>query len=129
MRTYPRGLKKELIDQYLSQLAPQSDLFKDFKQKEKSVGHAAAFLQTHYEERFCLTPLGLAHLERLANMSKEQDVYLLCQCDVGQHCHRELLLLIAQNCFDTKIDKLFHDYSIFQRRITSREFLTSKSFW
>ena len=129
MRTYPRGLKKDWIDQYVSQLAPQPDLFREFKQKEKAIGHAEAFLQSHYEERFQITPLGFAHLERLANKSKEQDVYLLCQCDVGQHCHREQLMLIAQNCFDTKVAKLFHSYSIFQSRIPSRGFLTSQSFW
>jgi uncharacterized protein YeaO (DUF488 family) len=96
MRFYPRGLKKELRDEYRSDLAPSLKLFQDFKKFEKKVGHDAAFEAANYRSRFELTPEGEANLKRLTELSRDKDVYLICQCEIGQRCHRELLLNLAR---------------------------------
>jgi uncharacterized protein YeaO (DUF488 family) len=116
MRTYPRGLKKELIDEYRSDLAPTMELFKEFKKFQAEVGHEKAFQACHYEERFELGRRALMHLEELAKMSQTQDVYLLCQCGVGERCHREILLWLANTKFSAKVAEIHNSYPIFFAR-------------
>jgi uncharacterized protein YeaO (DUF488 family) len=100
MRFYPRGLSRELRDEYLRSLAPEVALFRDFKARERAHGdHDRAFREVDYERRFTLGEEGLRDLRRLHEMSRERDVYLVCQCQVGQSCHRELLLRIARERF------------------------------
>ncbi len=110
MCTYPRGLRKELHDEYRNDLAPDRALFKDFKHYQKSLGHEEAFQKSDYERRFSLSESGFDHLQYLSDLSKEQDVYLVCQCEVGQRCHREILMLIARRQFGAPIDRIFNRY-------------------
>jgi uncharacterized protein YeaO (DUF488 family) len=110
MRFYPRGLRKALRDEYRADLAPDPALFKDFKRWQLRLGHEAAFERSRYEKRFFLGERALETLERLAVRSRRRDVYLICQCEVGERCHREILLRIAQKRFGAKIGKVHHSY-------------------
>lgn len=107
---YPRGLLKELRDEYVRGLAPDPVLFKDWQKHEKSHGHDAAFARSSYEDRFTLSDEALAALRRLAELSRERDVYLVCQCEVGERCHREILLLQARRDFGAETGEVYHEY-------------------
>lgn len=112
MAFYPRGVKKELIDEYRTHLAPDKDLIKDFKAAEEKAGHDEAFKITNYDARFRLLPEAVESLRRLTDKSRKQDVYLLCQCEAGARCHREILLLIAKERFGAEIGPVFHQYAV-----------------
>ena len=114
---YPRGLKKELRDEYRSDLAPDRMLFKEFKKYQKEFGHEEGFLKSNYENRFTLNQNAIKHLQELSELSKTKDVYFVCQCEVGERCHREMLLLTAEKFFGVKIDTVFKKYSEYLNRI------------
>lgn len=108
MRFHPRGLRRELRDEYRADLAPERPLFKDFKRWQKALGHDAAFEKADYYGRFALSESGLSALERLSR--EPGKVFLVCQCAVGERCHREILLLLAGKRFGARIGRVFHDY-------------------
>ncbi len=110
MRFYPRGLKKGLRDEYRSDLAPEKALLADFRRWMLKVGHDAAFRKARYLERFALAPDALVALARLSELSRTRTVYLVCQCEVGERCHREILMLLAKKRFRAKIGKVYHAY-------------------
>lgn len=114
-RFYPRGLSRELFDEYRSDLAPEATLLRDLKKYSASLNHNAAFRACHYEERFWLPLPALEQLRRLAELSDQQNVYLFCQCALGQCCHREILLLIAAEQFNAIIGPTYHQYRRFFR--------------
>lgn len=114
---HPRNLRSEMRDEYLPRLAPDRALFREWKEREKAVGHESAFAAVNYEERFQLSRDALEDLHRLALKSVEQDVFLVCQCASGQRCHRELLLLVARAAWDTKLGHVYHRYECFEARI------------
>jgi uncharacterized protein YeaO (DUF488 family) len=114
---YPRGLSKDLRDEYHGSLAPDRVLFKDWQKYEKLEGHDAAFEKSHYEERFELDAKAFYHLRNLAERARNQDVYFVCQCAVGERCHREILLLTAEREYGAKIDKVYHSYPRFLKRL------------
>ena len=118
MRRYPRFVRRELRDEYISQMAPDWKLFEDWLLiKRATKEHEAAFRRSHYESRFTISPEGLEHLHRLSSLSRREDVYLVCQCKVGQRCHRELLILLAREWFHAEVEGPYNDYSLFQKRI------------
>lgn len=112
---YPRGIKKEWRDEFHSSLAPDRALFKEWKELEKTVGHDEAFTKSNYEARFNLTPLAIYHLKQYSESDK--DVFFICQCKVGERCHREMLMLASKIKFAAKVDQIFHPYPIFEKRI------------
>lgn len=114
---YPRGMKSELMDEYRSDLAPDRELFADFKKFQSEFGHEEAFEKSQYLQRFTLARRALEHLKVLAQQSREQDVYLICQCELGEMCHREILLLIAEKEFGASIDPVHHSYETFLKRL------------
>lgn len=116
---YPRGVKKEWRDDYKKELAPERDLFREWKDAEKEFGHAEAFVKSRYEERFQLSWLGEQYLKYYCVESKAKDIYFVCQCKVGEKCHREMLMLHGQLKYGANIDKIFNDYSIYTSRITA----------
>src|SRR5437868_3153616 len=95
---YPRGVAKKIIDEYVKALAPDKKLLGDFHAERERLGgnHNAAFLSCKYQQRFTLSSEGIATLERLAELSRTRDVFLVCQCALDQRCHRELLLIMAK---------------------------------
>jgi uncharacterized protein YeaO (DUF488 family) len=118
MRFYPRFLRKELRDEFIAEMAPDKELLHDFNAAQKKLGeHNGAFAESDYQNRFQISDKGLAHLERLSEMSKHKDVYLLCVCKVGEMCHREILMLLAQKLFHCKIGEVYHDYPVVMSRI------------
>ena len=117
---YPRGLRRELRDEYIRRLAPDEPLFREWKAIELKAGHDAAFRLTRYEKRFHLGPEALEDLKRLSALAKVKDVYLVCQCAIGERCHREMLLLAAKKFFRAPADKIFHAYPDFERRLREK---------
>lgn len=109
MRFHPRGLRRELRDEYRADLAPDKALFKDFKRFQGALGHDEAFAKADYYRRFALNEDGLAALERLSR--EPGKVFLVCQCAVGERCHREILLLLAARRFGARIGRVYHDYA------------------
>jgi uncharacterized protein YeaO (DUF488 family) len=122
MHHYPRGVKRELMDEYISLLAPDEDLLKDFLHHKKDLAesHNAAFETSHYQSRFGLSVRAVTELQRLSEMSKRRDVYIVCQCESGERCHREMLLLLANKWYGAQIDKTHHDYSEFLQRVPEK---------
>lgn len=111
MRYYPRFLRKELRDEFLAEMAPKKELLDDFNAAQRRLGsHNLAFPEVDYESRFELTERGWDHLKRLSDLSKSRDVYLVCVCEVGDMCHREILMLLAHRFFKCQIDAVFNDY-------------------
>jgi len=117
MAFYPRGLKKELADEYRSHLAPDRALFREWKEAEASDGHDAAFVKTRYEERFVLAPDALESLRRLVDLSRGRDVYLICQCGLGERCHREMIALYARLKLNAEIAPLHNAYPVYEGRL------------
>lgn len=114
---YPRGLRREVRDEYRHDLAPDRELFADWKKNKEKFGHEAAFVRSHYEKRFRLTAPALEHLSHLALLSHRKNVYLVCQCQLGERCHREMLLLLARAEYGAHIGMVYHTYPTFLRRI------------
>jgi uncharacterized protein YeaO (DUF488 family) len=115
---YPRFLQKELRDEYVRDLAPDPELFRQFKALDRGLGdHDAAFEQVDYEKRFWLSKDGRAQLSRLAALAKERDVILICQCQVDQRCHCDLVLLMARRLHGAKIEALPFPYDRFMTRL------------
>lgn len=113
---YPRGMRKELRDEYRRDLAPDRVLFKEWQKYEQEFGHDAAFAKSNYEKRF---QLNKENLERLAKVAEEKDVYLVCQCQMGERCHREMLMVAAHELWDAGIDQVFNEYREFSKRLRS----------
>ena len=122
---YPRGIRKEWRDDYRSELAPDRELFQEWKSFEKTAGHDEAFQLTNYEFRFWLSELGLRYFNYYCDESSEKDVYLVCQCKVGEKCHREMLMLMGHRLFGAKMDKIHNLYPEFQKRLD--EFAATKT--
>ena len=117
MAHYPRGLKKELMDEYRVNLAPDRQLFSEWKDFEEKFGHEEAFVRSNYENRFIISPQGFESLRRLLDVSHKKDVYLVCQCEVGERCHREMVLLAAQHVLAAKIGPIHKSYPDFESRL------------
>lgn len=118
---YPRGVKKEWRDDYKKELAPDRELFREWKEAEKLHGHVEAFVHSKYEERFQLSWLGEQYLKYYCNESRTKDVYLVCQCKLGEKCHREMLMLHGKIKYAAEIDKVFNDYAVYLARISGSD--------
>ncbi len=117
MAFYPRGVKRELMDDYRPDLAPDRELFKEWKEFERQVGHDKAFELSRYESRFQLSAIGLYHLKKYSELSQTQDVFLVCQCTIGERCHREMLILCAQQRYGAVAEPIRHAYPEWARRV------------
>jgi uncharacterized protein YeaO (DUF488 family) len=118
MRHYPRFLRRELRDEFLCDLSPETQLLAEFNAAQKRLAdHNSAFAEVEYEKRFQLSARALEHLKRLAQMSANKDVYLACICRMGERCHREMLLLAATELFGCRIGPTFHSYPDFMARV------------
>ncbi|MBZ4422773.1 DUF488 family protein [Myxococcus sp. RHSTA-1-4] len=117
MQLYPRFLSKAKIDEYLRCLSPEANLFAEYRKLcVQYDDHEKAFENVRYEERFDLSDEGKENLARLAELSESQDVILICRCDRGQHCHVDLVLLMARAWFGASISELPFEYRRFQER-------------
>lgn len=121
MRRYPRFIARELRQEYLSSMSPDRELFEEWlAAKRKYNDHNGAFRRSRFEERFTLDEQGLADLERLSTLARKRDVYLVCNCPLGERCHREMLLLLAKKLFRAKAEKPKQEYPIFTARLNCR---------
>lgn len=115
MRMYPRFLSRTLVDDYRPLLSPQKDLFERYREIKNRIGDQnEAFELAQYQHEFTLSPEGLQVLRELAETSKHQDVYMICQCAKNERCHVDLMLLIAQKNWGPEIGDLPHVYSRFR---------------
>jgi hypothetical protein len=114
---YPRGLRKEYRDEYRSDLAPDRTLFRKWKIYEQSKGHDNAFRLSKYEQHFHLSETALSALQQYAIESHKKDIYFVCKCQIGERCHREMLMLAAQKKFGADIAKVFNKYPQFEKRL------------
>ncbi|HEY9790401.1 MAG TPA: DUF488 family protein [Candidatus Obscuribacterales bacterium] len=120
MRFYPRFLKKELRDDFQCELAPPKELLHDFNEAQtKLKDHNLAFDESEYEQRFDLSAKGVGLLQSYSQMSKEKDVYFVCICEIGQMCHREILLLMAKRLYRVEIGEVFNSYPTIMGRLES----------
>ncbi|MGZ3768706.1 MAG: DUF488 family protein, N3 subclade [Bdellovibrio sp.] len=118
MRMYPRFLPKALVDDYRQSLSPQADLFARYREFKKKTGDQnKSFQMAHYQEEFELSDAGMKDLAELVEISKKQNVYMICQCSLHERCHVDLMLLIAQKKFGARIGKLPFDYMTFNSRM------------
>lgn len=109
-----------MVHEYFASLGPPKTLLQEFKEAEAALNdHDKAFEQIEYESKFNLSPEGHGELARLAEIAKNQRVYLICHCAIGQYCHRELLLIMAQAYYDTPVETLSHPYQVFRERLKS----------
>ncbi len=113
---FPRGLKRELRNESRSNLAPDRALFKEWQKFEQEFGHDLAFAKSNYEQRFQLDDSAKYDLRRLTELSRTKNVYLVCQCAVGERCHREMVMLFAQRFYQATIAPVFHSYPDFMAR-------------
>lgn len=122
MQHYPRGLGKELVDEYRHSLAPEKALFDEFKTLDRELGeHDTAFEKVRYEARFGLREEGLLDLRRLSELARERDVILFCQCLAPEKCHADLLLLMANHLCGAPTATVRIQYPIFQSRLANGE--------
>ena len=118
MRVYPRFLPRSLTNEYAKALAPDATLFARYRELKKQSGRQnQAFQSAGYEQSFALSQEGMTHLERLSVLSRDQSVFLICQCDRQENCHVDLLLLIAESRFGASIGQLPYAYPGFRKRI------------
>ena len=118
MQHYPRFLPKEMVDEYLHCLAPERGLFSEFKALDRETkDHDAAFAAVRYEERFAVGPEGAEALGRLSQLSRERDVFLLCQCKTLERCHADLLLVLARRWFKAPTSYVRVSYPTFEARV------------
>jgi len=120
MRVYPRFVGKTKIDEYQQSLSPEAKLFAEYRELYARLSdHEQAFDQVNYEERFDLGEKGRENLARLSELAKTKDVHLICRCGRGEHCHVDLMLLMAQHFYGASIGKPPFAYERFSARLRS----------
>ena len=100
------------------ELAPSKELLDDFNRykqeyKEHPEGYSDAYWyawdKSNYEQRFTEQILGNPKsMDRLKALSEEvsnTDVYLICYEGEDKPCHRKLLLKIAKEQFNAKVNE------------------------
>jgi uncharacterized protein YeaO (DUF488 family) len=120
MQYYPRFVTRELVDEYVHSLAPDRELFTEFKTLSRELkDHDRAFSETRYEDRFNVSGHGASELQRLSALAKEKDVFFLCQCLPLEHCHADLLLLLAKSWFSAPTSLVRVKYPAFEARVAT----------
>lgn len=118
MRRYPRFVNRAFRDEYVAEMSPDWKLFEAWlTAKRKYQDHDGAFTRSRFEERFTISHEGLEHLGRLCALAVTKDVYFVCQCKVGEKCHREMVLMLAKKWFKVKVEKPTHAYPVFESRL------------
>ncbi|MBN1858301.1 DUF488 family protein [Candidatus Bipolaricaulota bacterium] len=99
------------------ELAPSKDLLSDFNRRKAEfradLGYATAFhyawnaceFESRFRELILSNPASMARLQRLAEVSRKKDIYLVCYEGEDKPCHRKLLLQIAKEQFGADVDE------------------------
>jgi uncharacterized protein YeaO (DUF488 family) len=129
MRMYPRFLAKSLIDDYKHSLSPQKELFEHYRENKKQLSDQnQAFELAKYQQKFALMSNGLQDLRELVELSKKQNVYMICQCERNERCHVDLMLLIAEKNLGANIGKLPYKYSEFCEKLKNEKLSKTSKF-
>jgi len=99
------------------ELAPSKELLDEYKRREAECAKTVvdsteaawcAYEAVDYERRFRAlieaNPTSLERLRQLSEESLERDIFLICYEGEGKPCHRKLLLKIAEEKFEAKVD-------------------------
>ncbi len=87
-RYWPRGVRKEAAQVWISELGPERELIKRWKSGAMSwVQFKAAYSLEHKGEA---KKMALAELRQAIEVA-DSDVTLLCVCADDKHCHRSIL--------------------------------------
>src|SRR5512132_1604316 len=82
MRLWPRGIRRERVDEWNRDLAPSRDLLFDVKHRGLPW---ADYVRRYWQE---IRPEAVDALRRRA---RRETITLLCSCEDETHCHRGLL--------------------------------------
>lgn len=118
MQIYPRFLAKAKVDEFQRCLSPEPKLFAEYRDLcKRHSNHETAFQLVNYEGRFDLGAEGKENLARLAKLAKSCEVYLICRCRPDEHCHVDLMLLMARHLHAAPIQDLPFEYERFRARL------------
>lgn len=88
---WPRGIRRELVNEYVRKLAPSRELLHAFRSGQLD--------WEGYKERY-LEEVDRAdaaqEIKRLRELSTEGTVTILCVCRDENHCHRGLLKALIE---------------------------------
>lgn len=82
MRLWPRGIRRDHVDEWNRDLAPSRELLLDFKRRGLPWPEYA---RRYWEE---IRPDAVDALRRRA---RKETITILCSCEDENHCHRGLL--------------------------------------
>ena len=85
-RYWPRGVKRERIDEYVPALSPSRELLRAFR--DGDIDWAV------FRERYLIemeAPEAMAARERLREEAADSTVTVLCVCADAERCHRSVL--------------------------------------
>jgi hypothetical protein len=71
----------------------------------------------NYQKKFSLTVAAVDELRALADRARAGDVFLVCQCELKERCHRELLLIAAKRWFGAATELRAFSYPDFEARL------------
>jgi len=84
MTYWPRGIKKEKVDEWARELGTPADLIEEWKNDEVSWKQfTERYLESIEDNK--------EKVKELANRAAGETVTLLCGCKDEAHCHRSLL--------------------------------------
>jgi len=84
MTYWPRGVKKEKIDEWARELGTPADLIQQWKEDQISwKDFSEQYLRSIEDDK--------DKLKELAKLAESKPVTLLCSCKDEEHCHRSLL--------------------------------------
>lgn len=87
-RYWPRGVRKERVDQWMRGLGPSAELIKDWKSGSIGWGEFERRYRAEFKDAEKKKLLG----ELKETVAAKGDVLLLCTCkEEEKHCHRHLL--------------------------------------
>ncbi len=86
MRLWPRGVRKDAVDEWFKELGTSLSLIKEWK---GGIIQWAAFKKQFLTEMEAKEKMGL--IQSLADRSKKGTITLLCSCKDESRCHRSIL--------------------------------------
>lgn len=101
-RYWPRGVRKEAVDEYRSAIAPSRELIKEYQRGDLSW---TTFGRRYKRE--LSSPQGQRELRELAQIARSRVMTLLCFCEIETDCHRTLLReAIIESADTSQLDTL-----------------------
>jgi uncharacterized protein YeaO (DUF488 family) len=85
-RYWPRGIKREAVDEYDTKVAPSRELLREFKHEGLAwEPYTQRYLREMEAEE------SRRDIERLGEIASARTITLMCVCEDETHCHRSLL--------------------------------------